>query len=395
MNRRGDQKPPSGGAAAGLIGIITILIVFYIIFIPPEERRELLYGENDTAIDNDNDGRVEKTLLLANIGRLDYEAETSFDHTIPNVYLVATKNAQVVESFNPFIISNGWFADENKVLTFTIAQPELTSGVKLVLDAPVRKGILTVILNSRIVYEGRPESVNIQPIELKSNELKTTNTLEFSVSGVGLAFWRTNEYDFSSAQVIADITDREKQESANVITLESTESHNLKKATLTFYPICQQTDVGSLEVTVNNQRVSASTPDCESVNRIELEPSTLSAGRNTVFFSITKGAYRLEQIKVKTEIKESPNFIDYFDVNATTFDAVTDDEKDIILKITFVDDKENKRAELNINGKRDFIDQREAIYERNLNSYIVEDNNYLELIPKSTLNIAKLEVILE
>ena len=395
MNRRGDQKPPSGGAAAGLIGIITILIVFYIIFIPPEERRELLYGENDTAIDNDNDGRVEKTLLLANIGRLDYEAETSFDHTIPNVYLVATKNAQVVESFNPFIISNGWFADENKVLTFTIAQPELTSGVKLVLDAPVRKGILTVILNSRIVYEGRPESVNIQPIELKSNELKTTNTLEFSVSGVGLAFWRTNEYDFSSAQVIADITDREKQESANVITLESTESHNLKKATLTFYPICQQTAVGSLEVTVNNQRVSASTPDCESVNRIELEPSTLSAGRNTVFFSITKGAYRLEQIKVKTEIKESPNFIDYFDVNATTFDAVTDDEKDIILKITFVDDKENKRAELNINGKRDFIDQREAIYERNLNSYIVEDNNYLELIPKSTLNIAKLEVILE
>ncbi|MBI4151203.1 hypothetical protein HY492_03685, partial [Candidatus Woesearchaeota archaeon] len=193
MNRRGDQKPPSGGAAAGLIGIITILIVFYIIFIPPEDRRELLYGENTTSIDADNDGRVEKTLLLANIGRLDYEAETSFDHTIPNVYLVETKNAQVLESFNPFIIKRGWFADATKTLTFTIAQPSLTSGVKLVLDAPVRKGILTVILNGRVVYEGRPDSVNIAPIELKSNELVGTNTLEFSVSGVGLAFWKTNE----------------------------------------------------------------------------------------------------------------------------------------------------------------------------------------------------------
>ncbi|MBI4150819.1 hypothetical protein HY492_01710, partial [Candidatus Woesearchaeota archaeon] len=164
---------------------------------------------------------------------------------------------------------------------------------------------------------------------------------------------------------------------------------------LTFYPICQQQDVGSLEVLFNNQRVSASTPDCESVNRIELEPSTLIAGRNTVSFSITKGAYRLEQIKVKTETEASPSFIDYFDVNATTYDSIVDNEKDITLKITFVDDDEDKRAELNINGKRDFIDQRTAVYERNLNSYIVEDNNYLELIPKSTLNIAKLEVILE
>ncbi len=395
MDSRRGQKPPTGGAAAALIGVITILIVFYIIFIPPADRRELLYGDNDTSLDDNDNNDVDKTLLLANIGRLDYQKDTSFDHTIPNVYLVETKNAQVVEKYNPFIITNGWFSNEEKTVTFTVAQPDLTSNIKIVADAPVRKGILTVLLNGRVVYEGRPDSVNVPPIDLKANELQATNELTFKASGVGLAFWRTNEFDLSNVQVIADITDAAKQESANVITLESTEAHNLKKATLTFYPVCDQASVGSLEVSVNNQRVSASTPDCESVNRIELEPTTLSTGRNTVFFSITEGAYRLEQIKVKTELEDSPTFIDYFELNSTLFDRVVAEDDTLMLRITFVDDKEDKRAELNVNGKLDFIDQTKATYERDLGSYAVEGNNYLELTPKSTLNIAKLEVVIE
>ena len=65
------------------------------------------------------------------------------------------------------------------------------------------------------------------------------------------------------------------------------------------------------------------------------------------------------------------------------------------MRITFVDDKEEKRAELNVNGKRDFLDQKAPVYERDLISFVVEGNNYLELVPKSTLNIAKLEVVLE
>lgn len=391
LSRRGQYKPPSGGAAASVIGVITILLLFYIVFLPPEDRRELLFGDNTT--DTDNDGIDDHRLLLANIGKLDYQSETSYDHTIPNVYLVETKNAQVIDTFNPFIVRSGWFVNEPKTVTFTVPQSDLTSNLKLVLDAPVRKGILTIDLNGNTVYEGRPGTVNIEPIDLR--DIQKTNTLTFSTSSVGLAFWRVNEYDLTNIQVLGDITDIEKQESANVITLDPAEARNLKSATLTFYPICTQGTVGALEVLLNGRRIAQSTPDCETVNRIELDPTDLTAGRNTILFSITKGNYRVEQIKLKTQLKEAPSFIDYFELNETQYNDVIDKNKKLLLKITFVDDKETKRAEININGKRDFIDQTKPTYERDLISFAVEGNNYLELIPKSTLNIAKLEVVLE
>ncbi|MBI4145019.1 hypothetical protein HY493_02330 [Candidatus Woesearchaeota archaeon] len=393
MRSKRGAELPGGGAAASVIGIITTLIIFYILFLPPGERRELLLDENKTGTAGGTaDGQV---LLLANIGKLDYRAETEFDHTVPNVYLAETKNAQAIERFNPFVVRNGWFVDEPKTLTFTVAQPEITGNVRLIMDATVREGILTVKLNDRVVYEGRPEAVNVAPIELKPEQLQPENTLEFEVSGVGLAFWRVNEYDLSNVQVIADITDIAKQESANIITLEPTEQRNLQRATLTFFPICVQREVGPLEVLLNNRRISSSVPDCESVNRIELDPEDLVVGRNSVVFRITQGAYRVEQIKLKTYLKEAPTFIDYFELNRTAYEDVKAGRDKLLLKITFVDDREEKRAELNINGRRDFIDQETATYERDLKTFAVEGNNYIELVPKSTLNVVTLEVKLE
>jgi len=393
MRSKRGAGAPSGSSAGSVIGILTLLLIFYILFIPPEERRELLYGDNDS----DSDGRNgnNSILLLANIGRLDYQSESDYDHTIPNVYLVETKNAQVIERFNPFVVSKGWFTDEPRVVTFTLAQPELTSNIKLVFDAITRKGVLTIRLNGRVVYEGRPDAVNVAPIELKREQLRADNTLEFTVSGVGIAFWRVNQYEITNAQVIADITDAARQESTNVVNLEPTEANNLKRATLTFFPVCTQGEVGALEVIVNNERVSGSVPDCDSVNRIELDVDDLYAGRNTVVFKITEGAYRVEQIRLRTELKEGASFIDYFELNSTAFDAVQDRRKKLMLRIQMVDDKEDKRAELNINGKRDFIDQRSPTYERDLLNFAVEGNNYIELIPKSDLNVVKLEVRLE
>lgn len=394
MRFKRGASPPSGGAAASVVAIITILLVFYIIFLPEQERRELLFEDNDTVAgrDRDDDDRI---LLLANIGKLDFLEETKFDHTIPNIFIIETKNAQVIETFNPFIVRKGWFVKDTKIITFTIAQPELTNNVRLVLDAPTRKGILTVLLNGRVIYEGRAEAINIPPIELKSEQLGPDNSLEFFVSGVGLAFWKTNEYDFTSAQVIADITDAAKQESTNIITLDPRETRNMEKATLTFFPICVQRDVGPLEVLLNNRRISASVPDCDSVNRIELDPVDLVTGRNTIVFRITEGSYRVEQIKLRTELEEAPAFINYFDLNETVYDDVIDGRKDLFLRIDFVDDNEDKRAEINVNGRRDFLDQRGPSYARDISGFIVEGNNYVELDPKSELNIVKLEVSLE
>ncbi len=387
-------NPPSGGAAASVIGLITVLIIFYIVFLPATDRNSILAGENSTTITGNATANA-KTLLLANIGKLDFQSESAFDHTVPNVYLVETKNAQAIEKFNPFVVRHGWFANDQKTLTFTVAQPELTSNIKLVLDAPTRSGILTVLLNGLIIFEGRPDAVNLAPIELKQEQLRDVNTLAFSVSGVGLAFWHVNEYDITNAQVIADITDTAKQESANIITLDPSEARNIKSATLTFFPICTQSQVGALEAMLNGKTVSKSIPDCETVNRIELDPQDLSTGRNSLVFRITQGSYRVEQIKIHTQLTEAASFINYFDLNTTAFNDVKAGRKKLLLHIDFVDDLASKKAEVNVNGKRDFIDQDTPAYERNIGTSAVEGNNYVELIPKSKLNVVKLEVRLE
>jgi hypothetical protein len=394
MRSKRGASPPSGAAAGSVIGLITLLLVFYIIFIPPADRRDLLYGDNTSSIAGNASANA-KVLLLASIGKLDYQSESTFDHTVPNVYLVETKNAQALEKFNSFVVSHGWFVDEKRTETFTVEQPDLASNIKLVFDAPTRKGILMVKLNGRVVYEGRPDAINVAPIELKREQLRGDNTLEFSVSGVGLAFWRVNEYEITNAQVIADITDTAKQESSNIITLDPTEARNLKSATLTYFPICTPSQVGALEIYLNNQRISASVPDCETVNRLELDPTDLQLGRNSLYFSITKGSYRIEQIKIRTELKEGASFIDYFDLNGTAFRDVQDKRKKLLLHIDFVDDNEEKKAEVNVNGKRDFIDQRGPSYERDISNSAVDGNNYVELVPKSDLNVVKLEVRIE
>ncbi|HSU72433.1 MAG TPA: hypothetical protein VLJ21_01130 [Candidatus Binatia bacterium] len=394
MRSKRGATPPSGTAAGSVIGLMTLLLVFYIIFIPPEERHDLLYGDN-TSSSAANTTANAKILLLANIGKLDYQAESKFEHSVPNVYLVETKNAQALEKFNPFVVQNGWFVDQKRTLTFTVAQPDLASNIKLVFDAPTRQGILTITLNGRVVFEGKPDAINVAPIDLKPEQLRGDNTLEFSVSGVGLAFWRVNEYEITNAQVIADITDTAKQESANIITLEPTEARNLQRATLTFFPICTQGQVGALEVLLNNQRVSNSVPDCETVNRVELDPNDLNTGKNTLLFKITEGNYRIEQIKLKTELKEGASFIDYFELNSTAFRDVQDKRKKLLLHIDFVDDDKEKKAEINVNGKRDYLEQRGPSYERDIGSFAVENNNYVEVVPKSDLNIVKLEVRLE
>ena len=69
--------------------------------------------------------------------------------------------------------------------------------------------------------------------------------------------------------------------------------------------------------------------------------------------------------------------------------------KDAILNIEFVDDKENKRADLNINDRLSTIDQNERIFSKNINDFIKKGNNFIELRPRTRLDVVELSVKLE
>ena len=55
---------------------------------------------------------------------------------------------------------------------------------------------------------------------------------------------------------------------------------------------------------------------------------------------------------------------------------IENDEYDAILKINFVDDDKTKRADININDHLVRIDQEKKTYEKNIDAWIEEENNF-------------------
>ncbi|MBC8444109.1 hypothetical protein H8D83_00835 [Candidatus Woesearchaeota archaeon] len=394
MSRKKAQTTGSG--AATLITIITLIIILYILFLPPETREELL-GDNTTSNDESQEAEEQKNILLSeNIGTLTYFPSTTELHNIGNIYLFETTNAEVLDAINPFIIRKGWFDEKFKTLNFKINELENTENVILSIAATKTKGILYIYLNNELIYEGEFESLTPGPITFKKTLLKEDNTLRFELDGVGLAFWKTNEYQFKNMQIIGDVTDISGQEGQNVFTLTNTEYLNLEESVLKFVPYCSDiSQVGKLTIQINNRNIFSAIPICDDSYQQSFSPAILNSGQNKIKFTTSKGSYSIEQIKVVDYLKETKSALYYFEVNESQYEEVTNNEKDVLLTLSFVENDENKKATINVNGHLTEIDQTEEEFSKNINSWIEQGNNYVEIKPKTTLNIVGLMVKLE
>ena len=112
-------------------------------------------------------------------------------------------------------------------------------------------------------------------------------------------------------------------------------------------------------------------------------------------FTTAKGSYSIEQTRIVTDLKETKSAIYYFDINQSQYNQVTDNEKDVTLTLEFVDDQENKKATINVNGHFTEIDQIDPEYSRIINNWIEPGNNYIEIKPKSDIHIVELKIELE
>jgi len=379
--------------AAVLVAIIAGLIIIYILFLPTEDRLDLL-GENESGSSGSGVSvKGESILLLEHPGRLDTVKKID-DRLIPNIYLVEAVNAKEIDRINPFSVRNGWFDKKERSVRFRLDDLEDTDNVLLSFSLKKNQGILTIKLNDEVIYEYAPKQLNIV-VRLEKVLLENDNVLEFSVSPVGISFWKTNQYDLESVVIVGDITDRSRQESRNIFELTDSEFMNLESSKLRFVPYCSRViDVGTLTVLVNNRNVYSAVPVCDDPVRPIPILGALSAGENKIVFSTTKGSYSIEQIKVDLDLKETKTIAYYFELSDEQFDDVVDDIKDVNVTIEFVDNDKNKRATLSVNGHRVTIDQDEPVYGRNIDDWVERDNNYIEIIPKTTLDIVDLKVAL-
>ncbi|MBW3019098.1 hypothetical protein KY329_02860 [Candidatus Woesearchaeota archaeon] len=383
------RKGQSASGASALIGIMTLIFIFYIIFLPPSERQELL----QEGVTEEGGTAVQTGTLLREIpGKISFVEQEVFDHLIPNIALVETKYAAILGRESPFTVKKSIWGEDTKSFRFNIDDLENTENVMLNFQVLKGKGVLHIELNGETIFENTVQIQNPPPIQLPKNLLRDTNVLFFKAMG---GIMEGKEYSLTDVKILGDITDKSAQEATNTFRITDTEYDNLRMSYLDFYPICDQTEAGIMRIYVNGKVVYSAVPACESPNRQELYLEDLRSGKNTVIFEIDKGAFRIEDIRVRNSVEPTKAFIDFFDISDTLYDQVVNGEASVVLKIEFVDERDRKQAEVNINGRLDAIDQYKREYEREISNIVGEGNNYIEILPLTDLNIAKLEVRVE
>ena len=391
MQELAKARSGQGGVnAAILVAIIAGLIILYIIFLPASQREALL--ENKTS-SSTSTGENSNVLLSVSPGSLSTSQGLENEKTIPDAFLVETTNAQELKTANPFIVRNGWFDTKIYKFDFGIDDTTNTDNVLLSFTTKKHSGVLTIKLNNAVIYENEISSNNIEPVKLDKRLFSKINTLEFSVSSVGIRFWTTNEYDFENMKILGDITDTSRQESANIFTISDAEFASIDKATLKFVPSCGGAgNVGMLNIYVNNKKLFSSVPVCDNQYKQGIPKSALNEGENNIVFKTNKGSYSVEQIKILLNFNQPTIRTYYYEVNNDAFTQIRNGNKDVQLTVKFVDDKQQKRARLDLNGHVENIDTIKSIFTEKINTKISEGNNYIRLDPLNDVSIVELRI---
>lgn len=383
------NKAQGGMNAAILVAIVAGLIILYIIFLPTAEKEKLITDKTSKQSEAKSEA-----LLRVSPGMLSTLQDLEDEKTIPNIFLVETTNAKVLEQINPFIVRNGVFDKKTKRIDFELEDPDNTDNVILSFIVKKRKGTLTITLNGAAIFENELTSDIIEPVKLNRRSLGKTNTLEFSVSSVGFKFWTTNEYSIDNIKIIGDITDTSKQESTNIFTISESELSSMNRVELKFIPYCSNVnEVGTLDIFINNKKLFSSVPPCDDRPYSQSVPkNVLNNGENNIVFKTSKGSYSIEQIRISLEFKEPKVKTYYFEINESLFKKIRDGDADLMLTIKFVDDGKEKTAKLYINSHVETLETRKAMYSKNINSLVSDGNNLIRLEPLEDLEVVELKV---
>lgn len=391
MNKKATMKKgevETSSAAASLIGILILLFLGYIILIPPEYRQELLGPTLNTSTGTTGTTITSITKLAKEApGRLEYTARSEEPHYLTSVFIDARKNAQTITTFWPIEASKTLFSVNKRTLMFAL--PPEAENAALTFQATERKGTLIISLNGIEIVRTRVQTQTPPPIMLPKDLLSEKNVLEVSTEG---SIFETKKYLLTDAKIVADVPDKTKSSAQVSLSIGETEYEQMETTRLNYYTRCLQEEVGKIYITLNGRQVASDTPVCGTPSSQDLYKEDFQKGKNTITFSLDKGAISLDQIEAVSSLSPTKPHVTYFYVKQELMDDVQHDKANVVLKIEFIDDGSTKMADLIVNGIRFAINQKEAGYSRGLDSWIRPGNNYIQIIPRTTLDIANLEI---
>jgi hypothetical protein len=388
------SKSAQGGPNTGvLVGLIGLLIIIYILFLPPEVRQELL-TENTTDSNTSSEEHYDP-LLTEHPGKLEPSSiysQYSDGHQIPDAYLKVTRNAAVLKSINPFYVSTSIFGSTSKTVIFDLANADKTDNVFLSFAASKRTGRLVITLNGEEIFNSAVDSYNPEPVELPKELLANKNTIEFSASGPGIAFWQKNSYNLLDIKITGYVTDISMQSSKSAFDISDFERANAEKERLSFYVECASETKGRIKVDINEKNVADFVPECSSNMRFDLAPSYFVSGENSIVFTADSGRYSVQLIKIIPSFREMQYPTYYFDIKSEEFDKLGAGTLKARMVIRFADTS-RKEFNFRVNNIVKRIDTKDFEYTYEFpKADLLEGNNALKIEPVNTLEISELRV---
>lgn len=384
------RKRGQAAGAAVLLALIAALLIMFVILLPPQERAKLL--EEEGSSNGAGAGNFSERLLLQESpGRIDFIAQDEIEHPLPVVNVYTRTQTKPLAERNLATPKHGIFTDERVSFEFRVPDVVNTKNVLLSFRAASSDGRVMVLFNGEEVFNEELPEGSVQPIPLTTDLLQETNTISFSVSSPGGAFWKTNEARLEDIKIIADVTSTEFQTARSVFLISDTEKGNLEKVELKLQPECRIGDVGKLMIAINGKELYNAIPDCGvPITPIQFSPDLMYTGENEIVFQTVKGTYVLSHIRVVSQLKEVDFPTYYFELSNEEFQDIKDDDRDVKLTLDFVDVVTAKRGELVVNGNRRNFDTTEAGFTLDISDDVVRGNNAIKIKPSKTIEVREI-----
>ena len=387
------KKGQSAANAAILVIVITVILVLYLLFLPPDERARLLEGDTNGQIDGPSPARP-ITLLQETIGRIEFRPNQDINYNLQAFTLRAMTEAREIFSRNSLYTRASVFGIESDLVSFNV-DPSNTEDVILSFNVARRQGELEIILNGNRIFYGAVSPGNSPPLFIDSNNLERNNIIEFKTSSPGLAFWRVNSYLLTDIRIIGDVTDTQRAQSSQVITIRPDDYEQLTSVNIRYVPVCSTSNIDRFEIKANDFLLFRGIPDCNVLNTITVATDYLYEGMNTFDFSINRGEVIIDDLRITSRINLPQNPLYYFEVDEEYFlNGTLRSQRKAELELRFTN-TDRKVIDFFINGMVIGVTTQERTHIRDITSQLVPGTNTIEIRPRQTIDIPELKIVLK
>ncbi len=386
-----------GTQVAVILIVIALFMTLYILFISPEERDKLLNineTKNDTSKSSDNT----QELLAESPGSLTPTSEAVTVHRIPSIRVFLITEPKIISLAQNLFVANGLFSDSSPKIRFKTENLDETTKTTLFFSVQESSGELRIKVNNNVIYSEEIKTSGAKIVEIAKSYLKEDNTVEFSVSSPGLAFWSTNKYNLNDIGVKQEF-ERVNKEEVRSFTIPNSEKKNLVNAKLSYLQVCNAPipdRIASLDIFLNERRVHSAEISCITTEEeLELDPDLLLSGTNTIAFRLEEGDFTFNQIKIETELREADRPTYFFSLSQDQFDDIRSGDREITMEVLLESTQKMKNARFLINNNEILMQTDRSVFERDLKDYVIEGTNFIKIIPINSFNMVGLKVTLE